>query len=226
MKHKQFLFRILPALIFTTAFHHTFLHGQAIAAKPRISFSSIAKTSDVLYTNDSTYFLMNKSPLKQFPGYKKLYEDKLEPYGIVYAYLEWLIRPDPASNYMVDWYLQNNLLYMSNILPNLPSDKIEKTFPGDELYKRMEKLTGVKFEKVYEDHTSYTYKEYKYNPPTGQNRPAPPGAMPAIWFSDTIIVKRAARYEEAPEKWIKEPCRELIFKDGKLISNRVKEGMY
>ncbi|MDR1517063.1 MAG: hypothetical protein LBS52_03020 [Dysgonamonadaceae bacterium] len=225
MKRKPVFSRILPLLVFTTAFHHASLHGQTTEGKPPISFSSIAKTSDVLYTNDSTYFLMDKSPLEQFPGYKKLYEDKLEPYGVISTSHYWLICPDPASNYMVDWYLQGNLLYMSDILPNAPSDKIEKIFPGDELYKRMEKLTGVKFEKVYEDRTSYTYKEYKYNPPTGQNRPAPPGAMPAIWFSGTIIVKRAAKSEDATVKWMREPCRELIFKDGKLISNRVKEGM-
>ncbi len=223
MKRKYNLLRILPALLFIVIFHHDSLCGQALEGKPRINFRRIAKTSDVIYINDSTYFLMDRSPLEKFPDYKELYDDKVKPYGKVYAVPGWSIDPDSTSNYMVDWYLQDSLLLMSDILPNISFYKIEDIFPNNELYKRMEELTGIKFDKVHENRTSYTYKEYKYNK---HNLIAPPGAMPAIWFSDTIIVKRAANYEENIYKWINIPCRELIFKNGKLISNRIKEGMY
>jgi hypothetical protein len=89
----------------------------------------------------------------------------------------------------------------------------------------MEKLTGRKFNKKYKNHTSYTVKEYKYNGSIRYNLLNPLGAMPATWFSDTIIVKQAMD-EKNYREWKNIPCRELIFKKGKLVSDRIKEGMY
>ena len=230
MKIKYDLHHILPPLLFMMILHHDFLLGQTLDSKPgpifmrtpkTIDFMVIAKTSDALYTNDSTYFLMDRSPLEKFPDYKKLYDDKVEPYGHARWVTGAIIPPEETSRYKVDWYLNDSSLYLSDIDFNVSSHKREDIFLDNEQYKRMEELTGIKFDTVYENHTHYI----KDAPSVRQKLFNPLGAMPAIWFSDTIIVKRAMN-EKNYREWYKEPCRELIFKNGKLISERIKEGMY
>ena len=226
MKPKYDLFRILPSLFLMVVFHHGSLCGQVSEGKSRISFMRIAKTSDVLHTNDSTYFLMDRSPLEKFPNYKKLYDGyglKTFKYNQIRVAYGEAIPPDGATNYSIVWYLNDSLLYLSDIDFFVVFDEIEDIFPNNEQYKLMEKLTGVKFDTKYENHTHYTYKEYKNDRSVRSKLFNPFGAMPAIWFSDTIIVKQAALYRTDLDKWDKEPCRELIFKNGKLISERIKE---
>lgn len=226
--------RIFPALALTAIFHHAPLSGQALEGSrdpiytrtPKaIHFMLTAKTSDKLYINDSIYFLMDRSPLEQFTDYKKLYDDMVGPYGDVYVLWGASIQPDAADRYRAEWYLNDSLLYLSDVIPNVSFDKIEETFPGNEQYKRMEKLTGVKFDTAYENHTRYMYKEYKDDRSIRNKLFNPLGAMPATWFNGTLVVKRALKYwrEENVDDWEKKPCRELIFKDGKLVFDRIKE---
>jgi hypothetical protein len=89
----------------------------------------------------------------------------------------------------------------------------------------MEKLTGRKFNKKYKNHTSYTVKEYEYNGSIRYKLLNPLGAMPATWFSDTIIVK-TDKNEKNYREWKNIPCRELIFKGGRLISERIREDIH
>ncbi|MDR1517064.1 MAG: hypothetical protein LBS52_03025 [Dysgonamonadaceae bacterium] len=211
----------------------------------KICFRCIVKTTDWLFINRPTrfrmdktpiakspgykkkhgdkIFWMDKTPLEKFPGYKKIYEDKVEPYGNYAPLSEGLVDPDPTTNYMVVWYLNDSLLYLSDIYPNLSSDKVEETFPDDELYKRMEKLTGIKFDRAYENHSRYMYEEHKNDRSVRDYLYNPLGAMPATWFSDTILVR--TEREMDIHYWYKIPplCRELIFKGGKLISERIRE---
>jgi hypothetical protein len=97
------------------AFNNNSLCGQTLEGRSRVNFMRIAKTSDVLYTNDSTYFLMNKSPLKKFPNYKKLYDryknKTIENVDVMYGSA---IRPDGTTNYYIVWYLNDSLLYLSD----------------------------------------------------------------------------------------------------------------
>lgn len=227
MKRKHDFFCIFAVVAFMLVFHHVLLCGQTSGVKPGISFMRIAKTSDVLYTNDSTYFLMNRSPLEKFSDYKKLYEkykDKMVEHvdGFFYGAA---IRPDKTTNYSAIWYLNDSLLYLSDIDFFLLVDKVENIFPNNEQYKLMEELTGSKFDTIYENHTRYTYKEHKHDRSIINKLINPFGAMPATWFSDTLIVKMVAKYKESLAEWEKEPCRELIFEKGRLISDRIKEEM-
>jgi len=217
MKSKHIFFRILPSLVLLMAFHCEFLCGQQSSSL----FTRMAKTSDVIYINDSTYFLMDRSPLDPFPDYKRIYDGMLEFYRRNYSMYGWLISPDTTTTCMIDWCLKDSMLYMSDIIPNLPFDEIAGIFPNNELYRRMENLTGVKFDPEYKDQVSYTYKDYPSNPLIGYNTHRPPGAMPALWFNDTLLVKRAWTYGENLSDWEKESCRELVFKNGKLISVRI-----
>jgi hypothetical protein len=233
METKHKFFRILPVLLLLMVFHHDILCGQTLDDCPgpvftrvtkTIRFTEISKVSDVIYINDSTYFLMDRSPLDPFSDYKRLYDDKVSPYGNVRTISATC--PDATDRYMLDWYLKDSMLYMSDIIPNLPFDKIGDVFPDNEMYKRMEGLTGVKFDPKYKDHSSYTYKGYKYDKSIKHNPNKPPGAMPALWFSGTILVKRAAKYGDDWLKWtMREPCRELVFKEGRLILIRIKDNV-
>lgn len=213
MKCKYYIFYLLPVVVFMVVFNNNSLCGQTLEGRSRVNFMRIAKTSDVLYTNDSTYFLMDKSPLEKFPDYKKLYDrykDKtIENVDVAYGSA---IRPDGTTNYFIVWYLNDSLLYLSDINFFLIIDRIENIFPNNEQYKLMEQLTGVKFDTKYD----------RSKMPKIVN---PFGSMPATWFSDTIIVKLAKNRINF-HKWENEPCRELIFKNGRLISDRVKEGIY
>lgn len=226
MKRKYYIFYLLPVVVFMMVFNNNSLCGQTLEAKSRVNFMRIAKTSDVLYTNDSTCFLMDKSPLEKFQNYKKLYDrykDKtIENVDVAYGSA---IRPDGTTNYYIVWYLNDSLLYLSDINFFLILDGIETIFSNNEQYKLMEQLTGVKFDTIYENHTRNKYEETKYDRSKMPINVNPFGSMPATWFSDTIIVKLAKNRIDF-HKWEKEPCRELIFKNGRLISDRVKEGMY
>ncbi len=213
MKYQHSFFCIPSLIVLIMIFYNGYLSGQALDKKKSVDFMHIAKTSDVLYINDSTYFLMNKSPLEKFPNYKNLY-DHFKKYFLSHVDVIYgtAIRPDETTNYHVVWYLNDSSLYMSDI--NFFSiDKIENIFPNNEQYKLMEKLTGVNFDTKYGRSITHTLINSF-------------GAMPATWYSDTIMVKQAAKYGTNLSKWRKIPCRELIFRHGKLISDHIKEGIY
>lgn len=174
------------------------------------SFMNYAKTSDILYIDkDSTYFLMDKSPLEKFSNYKKIYDAfDLTVFKHIHQMYGTGISPDETTKYHVIWHLNDSLLYMSGINPYIVNNKVEDIFPNNEQYKLMEKLTGVRFDTEY-DRSKLPQISYS------------PGIMPATWFSDTIIVKQSAEYPGDIDKWRKTPCRELIFQNGKLISIRI-----
>ena len=91
MKRKHDFLCIFAVVAFMLVFHHVLLCGQTSGVKPGIRFIRIAKTSDVLYTNDSTYFLMDRSPLEKFPDYKKLYEKYKDKNFVIVGF--------PANNF-------------------------------------------------------------------------------------------------------------------------------
>jgi hypothetical protein len=49
------------------------------------------------------------------------------------------------------------------------------------------------------------------------------GLMPAIWVNDIFVIKKTREANEDYELWMKTPCIELVFKNGKLISERTTD---
>jgi hypothetical protein len=226
MKHKHFQFRILPSLVLLMVFHHDILCGQTLDDCPgpvfmrtakTMDFIRIAKTSDILYFNDTTYYLMDESPLAVFPDYRDLYHsyDKVNRNVDFQKVGNSMISPYRSlMKYYVVWFLKNSRLYMGEIkfFALLFNNEDDEVFPHGEQYKLMEKMTGQRFDRKIRS---------TMNRDIGHSL----GAMPAVWFSDTIIVKQAEKLEGTISKWSQIPCHELIFKNGKLISVRIKENM-
>lgn len=221
MKCMNFLFRILLALIFIITFQHISLFGQILKSNSNSDFMRIVKTQDMLYVNDSTICIMNKSPLEVFQNYKNIYDSfNMDVFQEIHQAPGGGIRHDGTTRYYAVWYIKDDLLCMVNISFNM-LDKTKDVFPNDEQYTLMEDLTGGIFNLKFEFHPQSWYEEYKYDRSKIKVRVSPFGAMPATWFNDSIIVKRARRFDEEYCKWAKDPCRKPIFHNGKLVSTQV-----
>lgn len=205
-------------------------------------FLKKARTPDELYINDTVVYLMSKSPLEVFSGYKVIYDSYKEVQFVEFDYLlGGLIPPSKNTTYRVIWVLKDSNLYLADIsFFSISSCNYKSVFPNNEQYKLMEKLTKVEFKKNYPIPSG--------NPPfTFHNNI---GMMPAKWFNDTILIKisrgqylggqgkklqiycpdikdtimfkRSASPMEI-DKWMKIPSEELVFKNGKLISRKTTD---
>lgn len=168
-------------------------------------YNFIDSSSDIFHYEGKKY-LMEKSPLDFFEGYRELYNE----------IPKFLVETMPGGgsvdkNYAAGWIIRDGELYLSNInfkdcVGVLP-DGVEKLYPDNEVFKRMERLTQRKFEK-------YTYsKGFNYIP-------NPYGFLKASWFTGTLFVKRPldSDRQETLAHWQAEPSLRLIFQEGKLIS--------
>ncbi len=185
------------------------IKAQAIDKKYYV-FLRNAKTSDLLYLNDSISYLMNQSPLRVFSKYKNLYDSYKE---ITFVRLKHElgseIPPSDHTTYQVIWYLKDSVLYLSDIkFYSLRICDYKSVFPNNEQYKLMEKLTKVKIDKTKRPLSSDPFRHTNTI-----------GMIPANWFNDTLLIKRARDSFEDIEKWLlSTPLEELVFKNGKLIS--------
>ena len=173
-----------------------------------------AKTSDLLYINDSIVYLMNKSPLETFSGYKDLYNSYKEIVLIeLKMELGGEIPPFNNTRYQVIWCLRDSILYLSDIkFYSVRNCDYKVLFPDNEQYKLMEKLTKVDFDRTKHPLSGDPFRHRNTI-----------GMMPAIWSNDTLLIKRSRESFEDIDKWIETPCEELIFKNGKLISMRTTD---
>ena len=202
-------------------------------------FISKARTNDVLYINDTVVYLMSKSPLEGFPGYKDLYASFNLPQTI--PWIPYGVRVNRRGTYHVLWCLRDSMLYLSDInITHASFCEYKSFFPNNEQYKLMEELTKAEFNKSYPLPSG--------SPPLTYHNTI--GMMPATWSNDTILIKMSrGQYlggqgkwrsfycpdlndtiwykRTAPsmeyDKWIKIPGEELIFKNGKLISRETKD---
>lgn len=191
---------------------NSFVYAQSIDKK-YYEFMRTAKTPDLLYVNDSTIYLMNKSPLEIFPKYKELY-DSFKEIVAVELKMEFGTEVHPFNNtYQVIWHLKDNMLYLSDIyFYSLASHDYTSIFPNNEHYKLMEKLTKVNFDTTKSPLSSDPYRCRNTI-----------DMMPATWSNDTLLIKRARKSFEDIDKWIVTPCEELIFKNGKLMSKKTTD---
>ncbi len=212
--------------------------------KDRYAFEFLkkSKTTDVLYINDTVVYLMNKSPLEVFPGYKDLYASFNLPQPSGLPWIPFGVRVNHLfTAYRAVWCLRDSMLYLSDIeIPLASFCDYKSFFPNNEQYALMEKLTKVKFDKKYP--LPYKDELYLYHNTIGM--------MPANWcndtilikisrgqylggqgmelpifcpdLNDTILIKRPARSMEL-DKWKKIPSEELVFKNGKLISRETTD---
>ncbi len=204
-------------------------------------FMRKSKTTDILYINDTVVYLMDKSPLEVFSGYKDLYALSNLPQTADLPWMPFGVRVNRPATYNVIWCLRDSMLYLSDIdISNASFCEYKSFFPNNEQYTLMEKLTKMKFDKKYP-------LPYSSRPLTYHNTI---GMMPATWCNDTILIKisrgqylggrgeplpiycpdindtirikRPARSMEI-DKWIKIPSEELVFKNGKLISRETTD---
>ncbi len=220
-----------------------FVEAQQLPREKVSEFILKARTNDQLYINDTVAYMMSKSPLEAFSGYQDLYSsyDTLSIEGrsiSVWMPPGILVDPYFRQNYSALWCLRDNTLYLSEIsFPALPFCDSKSTFPDNEQYKLMEKLTGIKFDEKHSPLSSNPLKHYNTI-----------GMMPATWFNDTILIKisrgqrgqgklksfycaaindtiwyRRNETEMKLDEWRKTPSEELIFKNGKLISKKTTD---
>jgi|GEM_PF-2779580 hypothetical protein len=182
--------------------------------KKYYEFMHNAKTPDLLYLNDSITYLMNKSPLEIFSGYKNLY-DSYQEIVMVELKMEFgtEIHPFDNASYQVIWCLRDSILYLSDIkFYSINIHDYKSIFPNNEQYKLMEKLTKVDFDTTKPPLSSDPFRHRNTI-----------GMMAARWLNDTLLIKKSRESFEDIDKWIETPCEELIFKNGKLISMETKD---
>ena len=149
-----------------------------------------------------------KSPLDFFHGYKNIYDDYPEV-----QIVEMKIEPGtlvlPLDNkYQCFWWLKDGMLYLSDItFFSVNRDQVNRVFSKKEHYRLMENLTKVSFDR------KITSLPNIYGRPSNLNNE---GMMPATWFSDTLLVKEVKKMEESYDRWREKPCKELVFKNGRL----------
>ncbi len=186
------------------------LHAQS-GGPETVSFLKDEFTVNLLKSNDDFYFsgnhdkyLINKSPLAYFNGYKSIYRD--DPLMVLISLSSEYPPPPYGSEgvsekeYIATWVLLNNQLYLCNIW-------IRFIYRDDKfLYPPMEKLVGKAFSKKNISKIDIPIPFY--------------GLMPATWFTDTLFIKKANQREKPlqADEWQVKPYLRLIFKKGKLVS--------
>lgn len=212
------------------------LFAQTPKVKPELydEFThNLLKTFDVFYVADNRdKYLISKSPLSHFNGYRRIYSDTVTIYGNSYklpfdaegdsekkyevkriivhsnAFLPFGLPFGSAGNsekeYIATWLLLNTRLYLCSVHFPFEAKRDDKI-----VYPPMEKFTGKRFNK--KNILNIEIGEHIY------------GLMPATWFSDTLYVKKA-NAEKVPlqrEVWQKKHYLRMIFKKGKLVSSEV-----
>ena len=212
-KYSYFIFLIFLLVSVSTSF----VEAQQLPRNKKYSeFMRKVKTTDLLYINDSIVYLMSKSPLDVFSGYKDLYDsyEEVTPAEIRIEVFGAQIPPEKDTKYQVIWCIKDSILYMADIrFYSISMTNYDLVFPDNEQYILMGKLTNVCFDKAIPPLSNY---------PSLQTNMI--GLMPATWSNDTVLIKRARKSSfEDIDKWFETPCEELIFKNGKLISMRTTD---
>ncbi len=239
MRRYGYFLLIIPLIKSLSAFVEA---QQSLDRREHSEFMTKARTNDLLYINDTVVYLMNKSPLEAFPGYKDIYASYNLSKPISWTWIPYgaEVMRHPEATYQAIWCLRDSALYLSDIVFfQVYFCEYKSTFPYDEQYKLMEKLTGVEFD---ENQSPLSGNPFRHRNTIGM--------MPATWSSDTILIKMSrGQYlggqgrwislycpdlndtirikRSAPtmelDKWRKTPSEELVFKNGKLISKKTTD---
>lgn len=169
------------------------------------NFLILSNTNDQLYWENECY-LMNRFPLSFFPGYDSLY-CSVPTVDCIY----WLTIGDHSlaseKNYSIDWMLIDSVLYLGriNFYAIGTDQKAKGYFPFNEQYKKMEKLTGIRF----------ASQSGLFTRPL---QIGPLGIMPATWFTGTLYVQKIKDRNEPLDDWTKKSFWRILFRRGKLVA--------
>ena len=201
--------KILLILCFCLSFQ---LFAQEIKMKADIlldEFSvNLLKTSDGLYIVDNPdKYLMNKSPLSHFDGYRSIYsEDRsmIITHGTPFPSPPYGSEGVSEKEYTATWLLLNTQLYLCRVHFPFERKRDDKT-----VYPPMEKFTGKRFNR--KNIPDIEIGEWIY------------GLLPATWFTDTLYVKKANTEKDHlyREVWQRRHYLRMIFNKGKLVSTEV-----
>jgi len=171
----------------------------------------MVRTSDELYIyNDSDMYLMSKSPLSVFDGYKMIYENRDLTDVLITA--EFGTMGLKEKQYRGVWLIKNKQLYLCDILfSGGKTEEVNLRGERNDQYTLMEQLTGEKFNTKYNKISLGGIEIY--------------GLMPASWFTDTLFVKKSfrsnsigyERWKEDGEDWFKKAYLRMVFEKGILI---------
>jgi hypothetical protein len=164
-------------------------------------YSFAAHTNDEVYWKDTRY-MCDISPLSYFTGYEYVYGD----YDICETYSTLPKYPD--KNYIAHWTIIDDMLYMYDVknacaIFENDDDKLDNSF--------IEMFLKVKFSKDFLSETDKKNERLKN------------GVIPAIWFTDTLYIKRYPKEGENSwrDEYRLESFTRLIFDKGHLIDEEL-----
>ena len=187
-------------------------YSQQFTERDSIIGNMMWEDTDIILMN-KRYYLIDKSLLGCFEGYKDLYPEIIKSH-IDYAFgggsTDW------DMNYFPYWVIDNGLVYLVGISLNHDDMRIhidENNFRYDyklpmERFMRMEKLVNKRFEKgLIPDDLYMTLIKPNYSI----------GAMFASWVNGVYYIKEMKNYNKSISEWTKEPILKLTIENGNII---------
>lgn len=181
---------------------HGFTQRKVVKFPMDYFYSEVVRTNDNLYyPNNEINYLINKSPLSYFSGYKSVYQEENTVVIVDNPLFEKFgVQGGNEKDYSAVWLIMANNLYLCDIFQKIGNKE------KNELYSLMENFLKMKFD-INNIPTP--------NIPTGVH-----GLIKASWFTDTLYVKKSNRDESLNyRQWQEMPYIRLIFKKGEIISS-------
>lgn len=187
-------------------------YSQQFTERDSIIGNMMWEDTDIILMN-KRYYLIDKSLLGCFEGYKDLYPEIIKSH-IDYAFgggsTDW------DMNYFPYWVIDNGLVYLVGISLNHDDMRIhidENNFRYDyklpmERFMRMEKLVNKRFEKGLIPEDLYKTK-IKPNYSIG--------AMFVSWVNGIYYIKQTNDGSLETGAWIYKPAVRLTIKNGKIM---------
>jgi hypothetical protein len=161
----------------------------------------------MLYWKD-TMFMCNDSPLSLFTGYDSVFRE----YNDCRIDYEGILKVSD-KNYYAFWTIIDNMLYLYDVKYACARDSIEyKNFKRDSI----ETFLNAKFSRDILPKSAKKDEHFKN------------GVIPAVWFSDTLYIKRNLELREVREsdiEYLNEPFTCLIFKERRFVGEKIVSSM-
>ncbi len=154
----------------------------------------LSKTSDMLFYDDNTSCLMDRSPLSIFDGYL-LGANPDEPLWHVLS-----ISPGSGpvyyeKNYSATWKITGDTLYLVDLNPIFVPSCEEPDSTKRALFTAVKEATGLMLE--------------------SNGKP-----LPTTWFSGHLRIKRTRMATESYSDWIDSPFYEISIEKGRIMASR------
>ncbi|MGL4292512.1 MAG: hypothetical protein ACRCSQ_02890 [Bacteroidales bacterium] len=188
-------------------------YAQEYNDRKEIINDLLSDDTDALIIGNQRY-LINKSPLYIFTGYKDIYPE------IPKSEINFDIATDTYDydmNYKPHWQIRGDSLMLTGISLNTDGEYTADNNGKqqyniqlrEERYKRMEKLVNKKFDKMSVPKEDKEFLRQKDSS----------GFMFASWVSGIYYIKSINDTHLTLESWSKEPMLKLTLKDGKVVKS-------